>query len=178
MNVITSAHRGTMAKEAYWLLNSFIGDFIAAERALGIIQSPGARQYIDGATSFALTRILLSSLVLSLARLAEFYEHYRAIIPESQSKEFKKLYKDIQARKIKYFRNSYIGHIWDKKKNAPLDSSEIDSALNSIFSTGPGDFFRWINEPETNNIGNTVAGIVERTRDELQRQYGIANVIS
>ena len=166
------------AEEAFWLLNSFVGDIIGAERSLGIIQSPGARKYLNEQMVFVLTRMLLMNLVLNLARLAEFYEHYRAIIPESQAGQFKKLYKDIQARRIRSFRNSYVGHIWDKERKRPLNSREIDSALAAIFSNAPSDFFSWINEPRTNNIGQTVAGIVERTRDELQKLYAISGVAS
>jgi len=123
----------------------------------------------------AVYRLCMSQVVLTLFKWVEFYEKYNDLIPNDLRNDCKMLLKRVKARDVEYFRNSCIGHIWNKEKNRPLHNSEIEELLNKITLNNVGKFMKWINDPENNSFPHTVVSIVERVRDNIATQYGVGH---
>lgn len=122
----------------------------------------------------AVYRLCMSQVILSLYKWVEFYEKYHDLIPEDMRNECKMLLKRIKVRDTEYFRNSCIGHIWNKEKNRPLLNSEIEGLLKGITLGHVGKFMKWVNDPETNSYLTTVVSIVETLRDKISATYCIS----
>jgi hypothetical protein len=122
----------------------------------------------------AVYRLCMSQIVLGLYKWVEFYDKYHDLIPEDMRNECKMLVKRIKARDIEYFRNSCIGHIWNREKNRPLLHSEIERLLKRITLGHAGKFMKWVNDPEKNSYPTTVVSIVETLRDIISTTYSIS----
>ena len=113
----------------------------------------------------------LSYLFLTLDKWTEFYERFHDVIPDDCRSECKSLVKEVHRRKIKGFRNTFVGHIWDKKQGRPLTGAEIEAAADAIVDGDEDAFSTWCNNREHNEYPDTVVSIVEHTRDRLSEDY-------
>ena len=110
------------AVEATRLLNSFLLDFVVGSRGLEIFDCPAIAPSVSRTTAIGLNRMAISHLVVSLAKWAEFYRHYRAILPADVRDACLALHDQIIARGIIDFRNTVIGHILDDlSTKRPID---------------------------------------------------------
>ena len=162
------------AIEAIDILNDFIADCIAPVNVF--------KDYLikwDGDDSkqsslVAVYRLCMSQIILTLFKWVEFYEKYHDLIPENMRDDCKMLLKRVKARDIEYFRNSCIGHIWNKEKNRPLHNSEIEELLNKITLNHVGKFMKWVNDSDNNSYPNTVVSIVESLRDTIATKNSVS----
>lgn len=161
------------AVEATRLLNSFLLDFVVGSRGLESFDCPAIAPSVSRTTAIGLNRMAISHLVVSLAKWAEFYRHYRAILPADVRDACLALHDQIIARGIIDFRNTVIGHILDDDTKRPLTSREIDERLERVITGNREDFLRWINNPVANTFPHSVVAITEHVRDRLRREYGI-----
>ncbi len=161
------------AIEAVDILNDFIADCIAPVNVFKdyLIKWDGDES--KQSSLVAVYRLCMSQVILTLFKWVEFYEKNSGLIPDDMRDDCKILLKRVKARDIEYFRNSCIGHIWNKEKNRPLHNSEIEELLNKITLNHVGKFMKWINDSENNSYPNTVVSIVEKLRDEISTRYGI-----
>jgi len=157
--------------EAYILLDNFLLDLIVGTRSLEIFNAPVFKntQY----SHRGLVRMSISHIILNLSKLMEFYEKYKDYIPDEPEIKmaWKKLYKDLRGRDIKYFRNKVVGHIWDKKKGKPLGNNEVEKYYQSIIGPQEDTFFQWVNNTEENIFPQTVRSVVEYTRKRMLDVY-------
>ena len=161
------------AVEAVDILNDFIGDCIVSVNVFQDywkdLKDDASRQSM----LIAIHRLCMSYLLLTLDKWLEFYDRYQSLIPPDIHGIYKKLTKELRSRKIEDFRNTCVGHVWNKKKKRPLYNSEIDTALNLITKGDIAKFLKWVNDPSNNIFPNTVVSVVETLKDRLSKEYGI-----
>lgn len=158
----TNAH----TDQAVAILNYLLGDVVAAVEVRRLYLSTGQAN-----ASAAVSRMALSYLFLTLDKWIEFYERFGRVIPEDCREPAKVLKKEIEQRGIRRFRNTFVGHIWDKKRARPLTADEVAEAADAIVKGDEDAFCRWCNDPDGNVYPNTVVSVIERTRDRLSQEY-------
>lgn len=161
------------AVEAIDILNDFIGDCVASVNVFrdywNALKDDASRQNM----LVAVHRLCMSYLLVTLDKWLEFYDRYHGLIPSDLHDECKKLMKELRSRKIEDFRDTCIGHIWNKKTKRPLYSSEIDVALKQITKGDINGFLKWVNDPNNNVFPSTIVSIVETVRDRIAREHNI-----
>jgi len=171
--VDTTGKLKEQALEAYRILNGFVGDLVAGTRSLELFASPAFSSQMKASTLATIRRMCLSHLIITLSKWAELYDRYKAVIPKDVRDACRELRKQIETRRVEKFRNSIVGHIWDKELMRPLTSAEIDTRLSQVFGEREESFLKWINDPKSNVFPSTVVAICEHTRDRIQAQYGL-----
>jgi len=159
------------AIHAFHILNYFVGDLVAASQVRRLFQSPDVTSKVSSTTVACVNRMSLGYLFLTLDKWTEFYERFRHVIPDDCRSECKSLFKEVRRRKIKGFRNTFVGHIWDKKRGRPLTEIEIEAAVDAIVDGDQEAFSTWCNNHERNEYPDTVVSIVEHTRDRLREDF-------
>ena len=162
-----------LAIDAVDILNDFIGDLITGVMVFREYREYYRKGEMSLSTMVPIQKMCFSHLVLTLAKWLEFYDHYNKILPDGSKEICRSLNKKIRGKNIRGFRNTCIGHIWDKKLNRPLMQSEIMSKLKDITGEKADDFLKWINDPPNNQYPETVVSVVEEIRDSLVQEYGI-----
>ena len=162
-----------LAIDAADILNDFIGDLITGVMLFREYREHHRQGRIALSTMIPIQKMCFSHLVLTLAKWLEFYNHYNTILPDDCREICRALNKTIRNKKIRGFRNTCIGHVWDKKLKRPLLQSEIMSKLIKITGKKADDFLLWINDPIDNVYPKTIVSIVEEIRDSLVKKYGI-----
>ncbi len=119
-------------------------------------------------------KICLFHLVLGLSKFEEFYRRFHQVILSKHRDACKGLVREIERKGVIDFRNSCVGHIWDKKLKRPLVHSEIMERFEHITEGNVSAFLDWINNPRGNTYPSTVVSIVETVRDALMAQYCIS----
>lgn len=156
------------AVEAARLLNYFLSDFIDGIRALETFP-----KFEPSRVATALNRMAISHLVVALSKWTEFYQRYRAILPNDVRAQCSNLHGQIMARGVMDFRNTVVGHILDKATNQPLTSREIDERLERVIGGDRDAFLRWIYDPSNNRFPCTVTAITRHVRDKLCTVYNL-----
>jgi len=157
------------------MLNDFVGDLVAGTRSLELFESPDFASKIGANTQLILRRMCLSHLVVTLSKWAELYDRYKAAIPDATRETCLSLRKEIEARSIRDFRNTVVGHIWDSKLGRPLRRSEVDTRLASVLRGDQQAFLAWINSPSDNVFPKTVVAICEATREAIRVEHGLGD---
>ena len=156
------------ARQSVGLLNFFIGDVVTSVQVIWNIE----KIYGTGQSASCVKRMCLSHLILTVYKWTEFYDRFKEIIPEDCRVVSKTLVKNIERREIKSFRDRFIGHIWDRRKNRPLDEDEIISCVNTITGGDEDSFLRWCNNPDDKS-SPTVVSVIERVRDRIKEEYDV-----
>lgn len=116
-----------------------------------------------------------SHLIITLSKWAELYDHYARVIPDDCRAACKDLRREIDRRRIRGFRNTCVGHIWDKQSRRPLTENALERYIERIVGDDPEQFWRWVNEPggaaEDNQFPRTVVSIIEHTRNRLMEEF-------
>jgi hypothetical protein len=163
----------TKAIEAFRMLNDFVGDLVAGTRSLAVFESPGFASKIGENTQLILRRMCLSHLVVTLSKWAELYDRYKAVIPNGAREACLGLRKEIDARGIRDFRNTVVGHIWDGTLKRPLMRSEVDARLAQVLGDSQQSFLAWINNPLCNEFPKTVVAICAAAREGIRAEHGL-----
>ena len=71
--------------------------------------------------------------------------------------------KEIRIRGIVEFRNTYVGHIWNRRTNRPIEDVEIDAAVSRIQRDDEVGFLAWVYKPRNDVFPETVVSIISRT---------------
>ena len=164
---------GKKASEAYRLLNDYIGDLVAGTRSLELFETSPLFAGVSPSMRVILRRMCLSHLVVTLSKWGEVYDRYGAIFPSDVRDACRNLRKEIDRRGIRNFRNTVVGHIWDKKLRRPLTVPEIENRLASIIGNSLESFRAWINNPTANRFPETVVAVCERVRDRIGEENGL-----
>ena len=155
-------------------LNDFIGDLIAGTRVLADYREQHNTSSVGIGQMSAIQKMCLSHLVLTFAKILEFWDRYHAIVPEMHRETLKELNATLRHRGADEFRNTVAGHIWDRKQQRPLRHSEVMSKLKALMAGAAlPDFLRWVNNPEGNVYPETVVSVVEAVRSSLVAKHDI-----
>ncbi|MBU4589442.1 MAG: hypothetical protein KKG01_00735 [Candidatus Omnitrophica bacterium] len=138
------------AIEACKLLNQYVGDLVATARSLQLFESQESFPRLKNELRLSLRRMCLSYLIITLSKWGELYSKYKTVIPKDLRQSCRALYQNIQCKGIIDFRNSVVGHIWDKKHKRPLLSLEIENRLKKMFDGNMDSFVKWINDSKNN----------------------------
>ncbi|WNM61202.1 hypothetical protein [Candidatus Nitrospira neomarina] len=162
------------AIEAFWILNDIGGDLIGATRAFEYFETPNFK---GGATDRVLrifNRMADSFLFVTLAKWIEFYDRYHVLIPPDARPICESLRNELDKRGVREFRNTVIGHIWSKKHSRPLLPNEIEILARKITKGDSKEFLKWINDPNNNQLGETIVGTTEFVRDAIKRKWSLS----
>jgi hypothetical protein len=159
--------------EAYRFLNEYVGDLVAGTRSLELFEASPLFANVSDAMRVVLRRMCLSHLVLTLSKWGEVYDRYRDILPDDVLPHCRDLRKDLEQRGVRNFRNTVVGHIWDKRLGRPLTVSEIERRLALVIGNDLASFGAWINNPAGNQFPHTVVAVCERVRDRIGEEHGL-----
>jgi hypothetical protein len=128
-------------------------------------------QRMTTAESTGATRLCLFHLALSLAKYAEFYEHYKGLLPADVRPLCLAIYKEVRARRAVHFRNTIAGHVWDKTTRRPIPTAEIMDRLSELLGGHIRTFLEWIGRSDTDGFPGTVTSVLARTRDRIAEHH-------
>jgi len=165
----------TKAVEAFRFLNEYVGDLVAGARSLELFETSPLFANVSGSMRLILRRMCLSHLVVTLSKWGEVYDRYRDVLPDDVLQACRDLRKELDRRGVRIFRNTVVGHIWDKKLQRPLTVSEIESRLAMVIGNDLASFRTWINNPAGNEFPHTVVAVCERVRDRIGEQHGLGS---
>jgi hypothetical protein len=138
-------------KAAIRLLNDLMCDLLASKGSFRIYQTAYFRKKLKPKNKAILFRMHIFYILLSLAKLNEFYKKYKQCIPKDLRTRAKEIFqKEIESRGIISFRNKVVGHLHDKKTNQPLEIADINKRLNTIIGPDLNDFLLWIDNEDKN----------------------------
>jgi len=160
------------AVEAFRFLNEYVGDLVAGTRSLELFDTSPLFANVSDSMRLVLRRMCVSHLVVTLSKWGEVYDRYKDILPKDVLQACRDLRKDLDGRGVRHFRNTVVGHIWDKRLGRPLTASEIESRLATVIGDDLASFRTWINNPAGNHFPDTVVAVCERARDRLGEQHG------
>jgi hypothetical protein len=163
------------AFEAYQFLNDYVGDLVAGTRSLEMFETSPVFANVSSALRVVLRRMCLSYLVVTLSKWSEVYDRYKDVFPDDVRTACRDLRKELERRGARTFRNTVVGHIWDKKLQRPLDRPEVENRLELDVGNDLASFRTWINNPAGNEFPHTVVAVCERTRDRLGEQHGLGS---
>jgi len=150
--------RATKTSEVYRLLNDYVGDLCAGKFGLITFEtSPQFATASDG-MKMILRRMCLSHLVLTLSKLENLLDNYKAMFSSDVRDAASDLKKELARKGVRSFRNAAVAHYREKKHKRPLTGDEIEERLDPIVGDGFDPFLSWI---------DTVVATCERIRDRL-----------
>lgn len=126
-------------------------------------------------TEIAVDRVLISSVILSLAKYLEFYRMYQPIFP-TQSEAVKhagRIHEKLSKSLIRMFRDKYVGHIWDRGEKRPLRESEVQDTLTTVMGDDRAAFVEWVQNSGQNRFPESIVSVLEKLRDEIAKSHGI-----
>jgi hypothetical protein len=160
------------AVEAFRFLNEYVGDLVVGTRSLELFETSLLFANVSDSMRLVLRRMCVSLLIVTLSKWGEVYDRYKDILPQDVLQACRDLRKEFDGRGVRDFRNTVVGHIWDKKLGRPLTASEIESRLATVIGDDLNSFRTWINNPVGNHFPDTVVAVCERARDRLGEQHG------
>lgn len=165
----------TRAIEAYQILNDLIGDIVVSTRTIKIYESKKYKPLMTAVYKIAVTRLCVFQIVLSLNKILEFNRHYRSFVPNEMSDCWKIMIKEINSRGVKKFRNTLVGHIWNKQTKRPISNKEHNEFENQLYRGDFNGFLLWINNPNDNTFPKTFISIVETAKKKIAEDYKIVD---
>lgn len=159
------------ARNAASILNYLVGDLVGASRSYPIFEQL-ADQTKATKIRLVMRRMYISYIVLTLAKISEFYDKYRDIIPNDCKGPFKDLKTKIETLRVREFRNVFVGHIHNKSGH-PISDDQLEEYFQNVTSRDVNKFLEWIHTPGTYTFPSTVVSIVETTRDKIFTEYGV-----
>lgn len=160
------------ARNAASILNFLLGDLVGASRSYLLFEQLADRTNAKK-SRLVMRRMFASYIILTLAKISEFYDKYHDVIPWECIKPFKDLKTKMEKLGIRDFRNVFVGHIHDKS-DRPISDDQIENYYQKITNGNVIKFLEWINNPETNTFPTTVVSIVKSTRDKILQQYDVS----
>ena len=145
------------------LLNQLWADIKVAEDLMDFLAKvPNDGKYLGSEEDLvSLGRMVLSHLVLVLAKLGEVHRHYSKILPEGCQRESKALKMECEARRVPEFRNSVVGHVLGRELKCPMTVEEVEALSLKVTKGDREAFSQWLRNPAELSDRSTVMGKVE-----------------
>jgi hypothetical protein len=159
------------AQDAWSVLNYLVADLLSAAKLYPLFLSLAELANTPDQSIKAVRRMYVPYLILTLVKFCEFYEHYKGIIPDGCKAACQEVYKELKRRHVKLLRNTFIGHILDKKTGRPISGEDANYLFNHVTGGNLDAFLNWIHTPGRIRFPESVLSIVEKTRDEIAREY-------
>jgi len=156
------------------LLNDLVGDLIGATGSFRVYQTNYFNSRLTPENKSLLRRMHIFYILLSLAKLNEFYKKYNRCIPPHLREAAKRLFqREFETRGIINFRNAVVGHLHEKRTKRPLETADIEDRLNKIIGPDLDDFLSWINN--RNSSKDSVVVLCKKIRDTISTDHDTAN---
>ena len=157
-------------QEAISILDTLILDTMVGLRSLDIFSALDDKRSLSANMRAGLSRLSTTHLVLALAKWMEFYERYRNLIPQRTAVTANTVYRDLEKRGVRDFRNKVVGHIWDKDVKKPLSAEDTQERLAKVIGPDEEAFNRWIYNPGAMDRTSHLVGLTEEIRDALRTE--------
>jgi|OpeIllAssembly_1097287.scaffolds.fasta_scaffold05707_4 hypothetical protein len=155
------------------VLNDLVGDLITGTNVLRDYRAQHQRNKLPTELVVGIQKMCISHLVMGACKFIEFFEHFHDILDADDRTSAKALVREFNSRGMVEFRNTVVGHIWDKKKGRPLLLSEITQHLERLTNKDLVSFLDWINKLEVHRQPDSVVGTVEKIRSNLVEAHSI-----
>jgi hypothetical protein len=162
------------AIEAWRLLNDIVLDLLVGSRALELFDSPGWSRRIHAGTAIGFRRMALFHIIITLSKWADFYGSYGDLLPKEVQVACRELKRSIDRRGIRKFRNSVVGHIFDREERRPLTREEVEARVIKVLGGDPETFLRWLNDPKSNEFPSTFISVCESARRSIEEEHGVS----
>jgi hypothetical protein len=155
-------------QEAVSILDMLILDMMVGLRSMDLFSAIDDKRPMSVNMRAGLTRLSTMHLILALAKWMEFYKHYKNLIPEGSVANAKTVYKDLDRRGVRDFRNRVVGDIWDKNVGKPLSKEDTQKWLTRVIGPDEAAFNRWIYDPDAMDCTSHLVGLTEKIRNALR----------
>jgi hypothetical protein len=162
------------AIEAWRLLNDILLDLLTGSRALELFDSPGWTRLIREGTAIGFRRMALFHIIITLSKWAEFHGSYGDLLPKEVQLACRDLKRSLDRRGIRRFRNSVVGHIFDREGRRLLTRDEIEARVNRLLENDLEAFLLWLNNPKNNEFPSTFVSVCEAVRRSIEHQYQVS----
>jgi hypothetical protein len=165
--------------DAVEILDSLATHLTVAVRALrnmrDHLSSRPIEHRIREKAEIAVDQVFVSSILLTLSKFLEFHRTYQTLLPDNSpaTMHAKQIHRTLCIRGLHEFRNKYVGHIWDKKRNRPLRQTEIQDALTSILGDDRDGFIEWVHNDVSNQFPSSIVSVIAQLRDDLARSHKV-----
>jgi hypothetical protein len=170
---MSAAARRQQAEDACWILEYLIHDLIVAHELYDLFGEIGKHATVHPETEKAVRRMYISYLLLALQKFSEFYVKYSRVLPEPQKGRCRAIQKELERRKLRELRNTFIGHILHKKTKRPISNVDIDAAFNAATDNDVAAFLTWIHAAGNTTAPSTIVGALESVHAQLRKIHGI-----
>ena len=166
--------QGRLVREAFRLGNELLMDLTAGTQVYLNFRDRFVKTPAPELIQTSVTRLCLFHIIISLSKCSEFYDRYKAIIPENVKATAKRLDREIEERGVVKFRNTVVGHIWDDERKRPLTKTEIQERLNWVTKSNIPGLFAWVNDGQPEHNPATVVGMIELVLDGIRDAFGLS----
>jgi hypothetical protein len=166
-------NRRQQAADAHRIANDLAHDFVAGVKSYDLLVTDiEINQRLTTSESFGATRLCLFHLALCLAKYAEFYEHYKGLLPDEVRLACLTIYREVQVRGAVNFRNVIAGHVWDKTTRRPIPTAAMMDRLSDLLGGHIKKFLEWVGRADVDDgFPTTVVSVLVRTRDRVGEVY-------
>jgi hypothetical protein len=153
--------RATKVAEAYRLLNETVGDLAAGR--LGSIIFDTSKWYADAPDNVrrALRRMWLFTVALTLSKLEDILDEYKAVFSSDVQGEVADLKNELVRRGVRKFRNTVVAHYRDREHKRVLTNDEIQERADATLGISVESFQVWLD-----TMGKTCEHIRDRLVDK------------
>ncbi len=116
--------------------------------------------------------MVVNHLALVLAKLLELHEHYQRYMPVDCRQASRALVEEVRKRNVMGFRNTVVGHVWDRAWKRPLLPPEVNAPAREVVKGDSEAFFRWMRNPRDQRDAGTVMGTVGWLLERMRAEYG------
>jgi hypothetical protein len=166
---MTRAKRLEEARDALSVLDYLIHDLIVGHQLYDFFEGVSKHARVKAETEKAVRRMYVSYLVLTLSKLSEFLDRYRWLIPDDLKSRCNAVEQELRRRAIRNLRNTFIGHIHNKRARRPITDTEVNAAFNAAIDNDMEAFLRWIHESGHTASPNTVVGLLEAVHGVVRK---------
>ncbi len=164
--------RRQQAADAHRITNDLAHDLVAGVVSYDLLVTDlQINGLLSTPESAGATRMCLFHLALCLAKYAEFYEHYKGLLPDDVRPACLTIYKGVRARGAVGFRNIIAGHIWDKTTRRPIPTAVMMDRLSDLLGGHIKKFLEWIGRSDDDAFPTTVVSVLVRSRDRITEIY-------
>jgi hypothetical protein len=161
------------SNDACRALEYLIHDLIVAHQLYDFFADVGKDANVHSEAEKAVRRMYISHLLLALQKFSEFYGKYKWLLPEPHKAECRAIQRELTRRQVRDVRNTFIGHILDKKTNRPISNSDVDAAFNRATNNDLRAFLSWIHVSGNTASPATVVGALAAAQATLRKAHGI-----
>ena len=157
------------AVDAVTVLDRITGELLSGVNALRWFRA----HRIDQAQIATLLEVVcVTQLVLAGCKFVEFYDHFHAVLTSDERTRAKSLLKEISERRLVDYRNTFVGHAWDRERRRILVDSEARAMMDRVTKGDPDATLEWV-MPAFAAREDSVYGIVSGLLTSIRERHEV-----